>query len=112
MVSRFFRSTGGAVALLLAGCAAPGPVPAPEPECWRVARVQSIPPAAWVELNGEAKGVAPFDLWVRTSPGGYPRWSVVRAHDRFTGAWEQKVYTGMDPWPEKILFDLRPYIQE
>jgi hypothetical protein len=78
-----------------------------------MARVQSVPAGAWVELNDEAKGVAPFDLWVRTSPGGYAlQTSVVRAHDHLSGAWEQKVFTTMRPWPARILFDLRPYIQE
>ena len=106
MTARF-----GILALLaLCGCATTEPEP-PEPEKhYRFADIQSIPPNAWIEQNHDAVGIAPMRLWVETRSDGVPMHPVIlRAHDRFTGAWEQKVIATM-PMPSRILFDLRPWL--
>lgn len=108
-LSRKFATA--ASALILAGCATrPEPAAAPEPEHWRAADIQSIPPSAWIEQNNEAVGIAPMRVWVQTFSNGVPKRPVVlRAHDRFSGAWEQKVIAGSS-MPSRILFDLRAWM--
>ena len=77
----------------------------------REALVQSIPRGAWVERNGEYLGVAPVSVRVRTYENGAVARPVrVRVTDISSGAWEQKVWAPGDQWPEKILFDLRPWL--
>jgi hypothetical protein len=108
-LSRFVARAGAA--LVLAGCVTrPEPVE-PEPERhYRFADIQSIPANAWIEKNHDAVGIAPMRLWVETREDGVPKRPVIlRAHDRFSGAWEQKVIATV-PMPARILFDLRPWL--
>ena len=111
-LSRVTKRAGAAlICLAVAGCASrPEPVE-PEPERhYRFADVQSIPANAWIEQNHDAVGIAPMRIWVETRADGVPKRPVVlRAHDRLTGAWEQKVIATV-PMPSRILFDLRPWM--
>ena len=111
-LSRVTKRAGAAlICLAVAGCASrPEPV-VPEPERhYRFADVQSIPANAWIEQNHDAVGIAPMRIWVETRSDGVPKRAVVlRAHDRLTGAWEQKVIATV-PMPSRILFDLRPWM--
>jgi len=102
-----------AAAVVLASCATRPAPEEPEPRVyWRGANVQSIPANAWIEQNGDAVGIAPMQVWAETRSDGVPvRPVILRAHDRFTGAWEQKVYAA-SPFPARILFDLRPWLPE
>ena len=111
-LSRTIERAGAAlVAVAMVGCASAPEAVEPEPERhYRFADVQSIPANAWIEQNHDAVGIAPMRIWVETRSDGVPKRAVVlRAHDRLTGAWEQKVIaTG--PMPSRILFDLRPWM--
>lgn len=100
-----------AAAVVLASCVTRPEPAAPEPERhYRFADIQSIPANAWIEQNHDAVGIAPMRIWVETHESGVPKRPVIlRAHDRFTGAWEQKVIATM-PMPSRILFDLRPWL--
>jgi hypothetical protein len=105
------RAGAALICLALAGCAS-GPVavePAPEKH-WRSADVYSIPAQAWIEQNHEAVGLTPVRIWVETYSNGVPKRPVVlRAHDKASGAWEQKVIATV-PMPSRIVFDLRPWL--
>lgn len=110
LLSRKFATAAAAV--VLASCATrPEPeAEVPAPEHWRAADIQSIPASAWIEQNNEAVGIAPMRVWVQTYSNGVPKRPVVlRAHDRFSGAWEQKVIATV-PMPSRILFDLRAWM--
>ena len=97
---------------LVPGCSS-APKWEPQPLVFheREALVQSIPRGAWVERDGEYLGVAPVSVRVRTYENGAVARPVrVRVTDIGSGAWEQKVWAPGDKWPEKILFDLRPWL--
>jgi hypothetical protein len=104
----------GILALLaLAGCAAPEPEAEPYVPVIneREAIVQTIPRGGYVELNGGYIGVAPVTVKVRTREDGHPtRLNVIEATDTASGAWERKAFTSLHPFPDKILFDLRPWL--
>ena len=100
----------GLLALLaLCGCAAPEPEPYVSVIHEREAIVQTIPRGGYVQLNEGYIGVAPIAVRVQTREDGHPvRLNVIQATDTATGAWERKVFTSLHPFPDKILFDLRP----
>jgi hypothetical protein len=115
-LSRVAQRAGAAViAGLLIGCAS-GPEPAaqvpalPEPIV-RGVMVQSIPRGAWIEVDGGYAGTAPIVAAVEVNSLGKPRRVVrIRATDVGSGAFEEKRFYGA-PMPEKVLFDLRPWIK-
>lgn len=77
----------------------------------RFTMVQSIPRGAWIEVNGAYLGTAPVTVETETSSSGRPRRVVVmRATDISSGAFEEKRFYG-EPMPDKVLFDLRPWIR-
>jgi hypothetical protein len=97
------------------GCAS-GPVPAaevaalPEPIVTGVS-VQSIPRGAWIEVDGGYVGTAPVVVAVEVNSLHKPRRVVsIRATDVQSGAFEEKRFYGA-PMPDKVLFDLRPWIR-
>jgi hypothetical protein len=95
--------------LALCGCVAPEPEPYVPVIHEREAIVQTIPRGGYVQLNEGYVGVAPIAVRVRTREDGHPvRLNVIQATDTATGAWERKVFTSLHPFPDKILFDLRP----
>lgn len=97
--------------LALAGCAARQPEPDVPWFQEREAIVQTIPRGGYVQLNGGYVGVAPVAVKVDTGPSGRPsNWNVIEATDMATGASERKLFTPSHPFPERILFDLRPWI--
>jgi hypothetical protein len=104
--------TAGAV-LTLAGCTTPAPEPpAPVVEHSREVLVQTIPRGAYVERNNEYIGVAPIVVKVDTTESGRPRRTTrVTATDTPTGAHVWKVLTPGEPVPEKMLMDIRPYLE-
>jgi hypothetical protein len=101
-------------ALTLAGCATTKPEP-PEPEVqhYREILVQTIPRRAYIERNNEYIGVAPIHVRVRTSAEGLPMGPsvVIRATDTPTGAHVWRRLQRGEPVPEKMLIDIRPYIE-
>ena len=115
-LSRVAERAGAAlVAVLVIGCAS-GPEPAaqvpalPEPIV-RGVMVQSIPRGAWIEVDGGYAGTAPIVASVEVNSLGRPRRVVrIRATDVASGAFEEKRFYGA-PMPEKVLFDLRPWIK-
>jgi hypothetical protein len=55
--------------------------------------------------------VAPISVTVQTDSDGKLRdWHTIRATDTPTGAWSQKRLSRMQPAPEKMLIDIRPYL--
>lgn len=114
LLSRFAQRAGAAViAAVLVGCAAtPEPVaPVVVERYASLVTVQSIPRGAWIEVDGGYQGVAPIAVEVETSSSGRPRRLVViRATDISSGAFEEKRFYGA-PMPDKVLFDLRPWIR-
>lgn len=74
--------------------------------------VQTIPRGAYVERDNEYIGVAPIivpvDAW--EDSGRLIRTVVIRATDTPTGAWTQKVLTPYSPTPERVLMDIRPWL--
>ena len=102
-------------ALTLAGCTTPAPKvePATETTHSREILVQTIPRRAYVERNNEYIGVAPIHVRVRTSAEGLPMGPsvVIRATDTPTGAHVWRRLQRGEPVPEKMLIDIRPYIE-
>jgi hypothetical protein len=73
--------------------------------------VQTIPRGAYIERDNEYIGVAPISVTVQTDSDGDLRdWHTIRATDTPTGAWSQKRLSRMQPAPEKMLIDIRPYL--
>jgi hypothetical protein len=73
--------------------------------------VQTIPRGAYIERDNEYIGVAPISVTVQTDSDGNLRdWHTIRATDTPTGAWSQKRLSRMQPAPEKMLIDIRPYL--
>ena len=115
-LSRFVERAGAAlIAVLVVGCAS-GPGPAaevaalPEPIVTGVT-VQSIPRGAWIEVDGGYVGTAPAVVAVEVNSLHKPRRVVrIRATDVGSGAFEEKRFYGA-PMPDKVLFDLRPWIK-
>lgn len=115
LLSRFVERAGAAlIAVVLVGCAS-GPEPAaevpalPEPIVTWVT-VQSIPRGAWIEVDGGYQGTAPVTVAVEVNALNKPRRVVsIRATDVASGAFEEKRFYGR-PMPDKVLFDLRPWI--
>lgn len=115
-LSRAVERAGAAlVAAVLVGCAS-GPEPAAEasalPE--RIVAgvtIQSIPRGAWIEVDGGYVGTAPAVVAVEVNALNKPRRVVsIRATDVESGAFEEKRFYGR-PMPDKVLFDLRPWIR-
>lgn len=105
------RRAGLLALLALGGCAAPEREPYVPVIHEREAIVQTIPRGGYVELNGGYVGVAPIVVSVRTYSNGHPsRVNVIKATDTASGAWERRVFTPSHPFPDKILFDLRPWL--
>lgn len=102
------------ICAVVAGCAA-GPGASPEQPAFvmpeRSAIIQSIPRGCWVEVDGEYLGRAPVVATVRTYENGAVARPVrVRVSDLTGGAYEEKVWAPGQRWPEKILFDVRPFM--
>lgn len=73
--------------------------------------VQTIPRGAYIERDNEYIGVAPINVTVQTDSDGKLRnWHTIRATDTPTGAWSEKRVSRMQPAPEKMLIDIRPYL--
>jgi hypothetical protein len=73
--------------------------------------VQTIPRGAYVERDNEYIGVAPITVTVETDSYGNLRdWHTIRATDTPTGAWSEKRVSRLQPAPEKMLIDIRPYL--
>lgn len=98
----------------LAGCASTQPDAGPSGPVKgkRDILVQTIPRGAYVERDNEYIGVAPIivpvDAW--EGSGRLVRTVVIRATDTPTGAWTQKVLTPYSPTPERVLIDIRPWL--
>ena len=98
--------------MILAGCvSAPEPRPSPV-VVERSVLVQSIPRGAYVERDGEYLGVAPMAVPVRVwqDSGRLVRAVKLRAVDTPTGAWVERVVTPFAPTPERVLLDIRPWM--
>ena len=73
--------------------------------------VQTIPRGAYIERDNEYIGVAPITVTVETDSYGNLRdWHTIRATDTPTGAWSEKRVARLQPAPEKMLIDIRPYL--
>lgn len=73
--------------------------------------VQTIPRGAYIERDNEYIGVAPITVTVETDSYGNLRdWHTIRATDTPTGAWSEKRVSRLQPAPEKMLIDIRPYL--
>lgn len=101
------------VIVVLVGCAAqPEPMAAPV-EVEGVILVQTIPRGAYVERDEEYVGVAPIEVPVRVwrDSGRLVRSVKLRAVDVSTGAWVQRVVTPYAPTPERVMLDMRAWME-
>jgi len=108
------RAGAAVVAAAVVGCATgPEPEPVPEVEYFRDVLVQTIPRGAYIERNNEYVGVAPIAVRVRTSEEGLPVGPsvVIRATDTPTGAHVWRRLQRGEPVPERMLLDIRPWLE-
>jgi hypothetical protein len=113
--SNHYLLIGGLVAAasqMMGGCTTTTPAtPEVEVDHYREVLVQTIPRGAYVERNNEYIGVAPIAVRVRTSEGGYPLGRVrITATDTPTGAHVWKELLRNEQVPEKMLMDIRPFL--
>jgi hypothetical protein len=116
-LSRFGKRAGAAlICAAVVGCASPEPVAAPGPrlsptEGVRYTMVQTIPRGAYVERGNEYVGPAPVLVEFRTDGRGKPKHPMyVTATDVATGAFVWRRLSPLEPVPERMLLDLRPFM--
>jgi hypothetical protein len=102
-----------AAILALPACTTPAPeIPVAEVEYSREILVQTIPRGAYIERNAEYIGVAPILVKVETTESGRPlRRTRITATHTPTGANVWKALMPGDVVPEKMLLDIRPFLE-
>jgi len=105
------RACVAALVVVLASCATPEPEPYVPVRHTREVLVQTIPRRAYISRSHEYIGVAPIAVEVETDSRGHPRVPVqIKATDTPTGAWRTEVLNPLNPVPERMLIDLREFI--
>lgn len=101
----------GLMLLTLVACSTPTPEPYVPVSHTREVLVQTIPRGAYISRSHEYIGVAPIAVEIETDSLGRPKVPVqIKATDTPTGAWRLEVLNPINPVPERMLIDLREFL--